>query len=79
MQIWMKRDMYILSCTWRCIPSADHTTVHSESAMEFTSGFPSDVPQKGTHFPLIQQSHHTPIHNTHANKFKTTCQTNYSS
>ena len=25
--------------TWNCIPSADHTTVHSESAMELISGF----------------------------------------
>ena len=31
--------------TWNCIPSADRTTVHSESATEFTSGFPSYIPR----------------------------------
>ena len=52
--MWMKRDMYILSGTWRCIPSADHTTVYSESAMEFTSGYPSDIPQARLHIPFTR-------------------------
>ena len=34
----------IFSGTWLCIPRADRITVHSESATEFTSGFPSDIP-----------------------------------
>ena len=34
------------SGTWNCIPSPDRTTVHSESATEFTSGFPSDIQQE---------------------------------
>ena len=34
------------SGTWNYIPSTDRTTVHSESATEFMSGFPSDIPQE---------------------------------
>ena len=34
------------SGTWNYIPSTDRTTVHSESATEFTSRFPSDIPQE---------------------------------
>ena len=45
------------SATWNCIPSTDRTTVHSESATEFTSGFPSDIPQ---------EMMSTRIHNTDA-------------
>ena len=33
--------------TWNCIPSTDRTTVHSDSATEFTSVFPSYIPKKG--------------------------------
>ena len=33
-------------------PSIDRTTVHSESATEFTSGFPSYRPREVTHFPF---------------------------
>ena len=29
---------------WNCIPSADHTTIYSESTMKFTYGFPSNIP-----------------------------------
>ena len=42
--------------TWSCIPSADHTTVHSESAMKFMSGFPSYIPQEATHFPFYSKA-----------------------
>ena len=34
------------SGTWNCIPSTNRTIVHSESATEFMSGFPSDIPQE---------------------------------
>ena len=36
--------MVVTTGTWNCIPSADRITVHSESATEFISGFPSDIP-----------------------------------
>ena len=42
------------SSTGRCIPSANRNTVHSESATEFTSGFPSNIPQERTHIPFTR-------------------------
>ena len=39
---------YFPSGTWSCISSTDRTTVHSDSATEFMSGFPIDIPQEAT-------------------------------
>ena len=41
------------SGTWYCIPSVDRTTVYSDLATEFMSGFPSDIPQEITHISFI--------------------------
>ena len=46
MGIWPNKHPIPLG-TWNCGPSADRITVHSESATEFTSGFPSDIPGDG--------------------------------
>ena len=43
---WMRRNACFLSDTWSCIPSTKRNTVHSDSATEFTSGFPSYIPRK---------------------------------
>ena len=45
-EIWPNKHHISLG-TWNCVPSADRITVHSESATEFTSGFPSDIQGNG--------------------------------
>ena len=53
------KHVSLLSGTGRCIPSANHTTVHSDSAMEFMSGFPSNIPQKEYIFHSLKTTSHT--------------------
>ena len=44
------------SGTWNCIPSTDRTTVYSDSATEFMSRFPFDIPREATQ-ALTQCNH----------------------
>ena len=62
---WMRRNAYFLSDTWSCIPSTNRNTVHSDSATEFTSGFPSYIPQKETHIPPHQHKQYA-LNDSHA-------------
>ena len=58
--------MNLSSGTGHCIPSANHNTVHSDSAMDFMSGFPSNIPQERTHISFTPKSHHILINDIHA-------------